>query len=488
MTKTKKFVTRILPVIAVLAILVTSIVLMTGCGDSDNFVPLDTSKLELFDYRVGFISGDTANNTVDLTKAIPNASNFVVEDTTKATVSGTTLTAVAPGETKLTYTAKAADNSDVSKTVNLHVLDGYSNVTDWDTLYSKVMVSGESANVCIQSEMTATAGKGINFLPSDYDAYQPHPSTLNLYGNLLTIDASPITEGDEKGSPNSGNTLFSIEYEQAEMNLTDLHIIGEQAVVGEDGSINLVQFEGNGTFFLAYGSDDVTPVINLTHCLAENAQKCAYVRSAELNITGCILRNGADALVAAEFGNTKGAVVNVENSVFANSVVAGIILCGWATDAAAGDFCTLNLNGFVDFYNWKNRETTQLMPNNEKWASTVNSQVKNQIQDKDNDKYFAKKSNNATMAEQYLNVCIIILSSGGAPVNQGVVNGMETLHFEKKPFPIPSFASIFGIPGCDVVTMDNSYVDWDAVTAINPEASAANNSNLNYELVHGREA
>ena len=484
MTKTKKFVTRILPVIAVLAILVTSIVLMTGCGDSDNFVPLDTSKLELFDYRVGFIFGDTANNTVDLTKAIPNASNFVVEDTTKATVSGTTLTAVAPGETKLTYTAKAADNSDVSKTVNLHVLDGYSNVTDWDTLYSKVMVSGESANVCIQSEMTATAGKGIYFLPSDYDAYQPHPSTLNLYGNLLPIDASPITEGDEKGSANSGNTLFSIEYEQAEMNLTDLHIIGEQADVGEDGSINLVQFEGNGIFFVAYGSDDVTPVINL----AENAQKCAYVRSAELNITGCIMRNGADALVAAEFGNTKGAVVNVENSVFANSVVCGIILCGWATDAAAGDFCTLNLNGFVDFYNWKNRETTQLMPNNEKWASTVNSQVKNQIQDKDNDQYFAKKSNNATMAEQYLNVCIIILSSGGAPVNQGVVNGMETLHFEKKPFPIPSFASIFGIPGCDVVTMDNSYVDWDAVTAINPEASAANNSNLNYELVHGREA
>ena len=487
MTKTKKFVTRILPVIAVLAILVTSIVLMTGCG-SDNFVPLDTSKLELFDYRVGFISGDTANNTVDLTKAIPGASNFVVEDTTKATVSGTTLTAVAPGETKLTYTAKAADNSDVSKTVNLHVLDGYSNVTDWDTLYSKVMVSGESANVCIQSEMTATAGKGIYFVPSDYDNYKPHPSTLNLYGNLLTIDASPITEGNERGSKDSGRTLFSIEYEQAEMNLTDLHIIGEQADVGEDGSINLVQFEGNGTFFVAYGSDDVTPVINLTHCLAENAQKCAYVRSAELNITGCIMRNGADALVAAETGNTKGAVVNVENSVFANSVVAGIILCGWATDAATGDFCTLNLNGFVDFYNWKNRETTQLMPNNEQWADLVNSQVKNQIQDKDNDQYFAKKSNNATMAEQYLNVCIIILSSGGAPVNQGVVNGMETLHFEKKPFPIPSFASIFGIPGCDVVTMDNTYVDWDAVTAINPEASAANNSNLNYELVHGREA
>ena len=496
MTKTKKFVTRVLPVIAVLAILVTSIVLMTGCKSEPVTVVLDNSKLALYDYRVGYISGDAENNTVDLSKAIPNAKDFAIADTTLATISGTTLTALKAGDSRMTYTMLNEDGTVVDdgegnpvvNEINIHVLDGYTNVTDWDTLYSKVMVSGESANVCIQSEMTATAGKGIYFLPSDYDAYQPHPSTLNLYGNLLPIDASPITEGDENGSKDSGNTLFSIEYEQAEMNLTDLHIIGEQADVGEDSSINLVQFEGNGTFFVAYGSDDVTPVINLTHCLAENAQKCAYVRSAELNITGCIMRNGADALVAAEFGNTKGAVVNVENSVFANSVVAGIILCGWATDAATGDFCTLNLNGFVDFYNWKNRETTQLMPNNEQWADLVNSQVKNQIQDKDNDQYFAKKSNNATMAEQYLNVCIIILSSGGAPVNQGVVNGMETLHFEKKPFPIPSFASIFGIPGCDVVTMDNSYVDWDAVTAINPEASAANNSNLNYELVHGREA
>lgn len=485
MTKTKKFVTRILPVIAVLAILVTSIVLMTGCS-SDNFVPLDTSKLELFDYRVGFISGDTANNTVDLTKAIPGASNFVVEDTTKATVSGTTLTAVAPGETKLTYTAKAADNSDVSKTVNLHVLDGYSNVTDWDTLYSKVMVSGESANICIQSAMTATAGKGIYFVPSDYDNYKPHPSTLNLYGNLLTIDASPITEGNERGSKDSGSTLFSIEYEQAEMNLTDLHIIGEQADVGEDGSINLVQFEGNGTFFVAYGSDDVTPVINLTHCLAENAQKCAYVRSAELNITGCIMRNGADALVAAETGNTKGAVVNVENSVFANSVVAGIILCGWTKISGPEDFCTVNLSGFVDFYNWKNRETTQLMPNNEQWATIVNPVVKGEIQAGKNDKYFVKKSASSPLSEQYLNVCIIRISSGGQ-ANESTVNGIDAQNLMMDTFPLPDVASTI-LKSCHVITTQQNAVHWDSNGCDNPTSQIANNPNLNYELVHGREA
>mgnify|MGYP001548030937 CR=1 FL=1 len=485
MTKTKKFVTRILPVIAVLAILVTSIVLITGCS-SDNFVPLDTSKLELFDYRVGFISGDTANNTVDLTKAIPGASNFVVEDTTKATVSGTTLTAVAPGETKLTYTAKAADNSDVSKTVNLHVLDGYSNVTDWDTLYSKVMVSGESANVCIQSEMTATAGKGIYFVPSDYDNYKPHPSTLNLYGNLLTIDASPITEGNERGSKDSGRTLFSIEYEQAEMNLTDLHIIGEQADVGEDGSINLVQFEGNGTFFVAYGSDDVTPVINLTHCLAENAQKCAYVRSAELNITGCIMRNGADALVAAETGNTKGAVVNVENSVFANSVVAGIILCGWTKISGPEDFCTVNLSGFVDFYNWKNRETTQLMPNNEQWATIVNPVVKGEIQAGKNDKYFVKKSASSPLSEQYLNVCIIRISSGGQ-ANESTVNGIDAQNLMMDTFPLPDVASTI-LKSCHVITTQQNAVNWDSNGCDNPTSQIADNPNLNYELVHGREA
>lgn len=104
MTKTKKFVTRVLPVIAVLAILVTSIVLMTGCKSDPVTVVLDNSKLALYDYRVGYISGDAENNTVDLSKAIPNAKDFAISDTTLATISGTTLTALKAGASRMTYT------------------------------------------------------------------------------------------------------------------------------------------------------------------------------------------------------------------------------------------------------------------------------------------------------------------------------------------------------------------------------------------------
>lgn len=474
MTKTKKFVTRILPVIAVLAILVTSVALLTACK-SDNFVPLDTSSLELFDYRIGYIAGDSANNTVDLSKAIPGGSNFDVDDDKYASVSGTTMTALAAGTTEMTYSIENSAGELVEKTVNLHVLNGYTNVDTWDEFYAASMVDADEANVVIQAELTAVKGKNFYFASSTV-----HPDVLNVYGNVLTADVSPITE--------DGTHVFNIDTVQVTLNVNDMHLYGahpsEEDVAA--GTINLVDFEGYGFFFYSRGNDSVFPVLNITHCLTENSQKHAYVISSEVNMTGSIMRNGADALLAAETSNTKGAVLNIENSVFANSVVCGIILCGWTPVTGPEDFCTLNLEGFVDFYNWKNRETTQLMPNTEDWAAIVNPVVKGEIQAEKNDAFFVKQSDDAPMAEQYLNVCIIRISSGGQP-NDSAINGLEPLDLMMDTFPLPSIANGI-LKSCHVITNYQDSVSWTSKLSNNPKSTMSMNANLNYELVHGREA
>lgn len=502
MTKTRKFVTRVLPVIAVLAILVTSIVLMTGCSSDPVTVVLDNSKLALYDYRVGYISGNAENNTVDLSKAIPNAKDFAIADTTLATISGTTLTALKAGESRMTYTMLNEDGTVVDdgegnpvvNEINIHVLDGYTNVTTWDELYTAVMVDASVANVCVQAELTAVAGKNFKFVPTDspdYAGADPSPDTLNLYGNVLMWDTSALTT--------AGASVFSVEWVSKTINANDVYMRGSVPVQGEDGSVDLSQFEGGGAFFAGMGSNDVTPVFNITHCMIENSQKLISVRSSEVNLKGSVVRNGADALVAAETAaGSKGATINVENCVLANSVVSGIILWGTIADTATEqDYCTVNLNGFVDFYVWKNRETTKLMPDNDPsgFAGTVNGAIQNSITSDDYDEFFAMApgAGEEDYADQYLNVCIIRLASGiGSIGNSSVINGAAGNDLYTDKFPLPkSLGFIIDaiLKTCDLYTVAPSDVTFtDKTTWLNPTATMADNPNINYELVHGREA
>lgn len=501
MTKTKKFVTRILPVIAVLAILVTSIVLMTGCKSEPVTVVLDNSKLALYDYRVGYISGNAENNTVDLTKAIPNAKDFAIEDTTLATISGTTLTALKAGDSRMTYTLLNEDGSAVTDNagapvvneINIHVLDGYTNVDTWDELYSTIRVSADTVNVCVQAELTAVAGKNFKFVPTDSADYadeDPSPNTLNLYGNVLMWDTSALTT--------AGAPVFTVEWCTKTLNVTDVYMRGSEPVKNEAGTVDLSQFEGGGAFFSATGSNDVTPVLNVTHCLVENSQKLIAVKSSTLNLKGSIVRNGADALVAAQTeAGSKGATLNIENSVLANSVVSGIVLWGTVEkNATDQDYCTVNLKGFVDFYVWKNRETTKLMPDNDTsgLADVVNGAIKNSITSDDYDRFFASPEGTGAedYAHQYLNVCIIRLANGGSLGNASVINGAEGNKLYTDKFPLPqSLSWIIDaiLKTCDLYTVAPTDVTFtDKASWLNPNATMADNPNLNHDLNYGREA
>ena len=439
-------------------------------------------------YRVGYVAGDAANNTIDLSKVFPDGSDFQIADSNIATVDNTTktLTTLAAGDTTLYYDTEGAENA---TEVVMHVMDGYTNVDTWDELYNAVMIEGEVANVCVQSDLTAVANKAFAFVPNDspdYAGYAPSPDTLNLYGNMFTWDTSAITK--------AGTHLFRIDWCEKTINVTDVYMKGAEPVLDDNGNMDLTQFEGGGAFFSATGSNDVTPVFNITHCITENTQKHISVRSAEVNLKGSIVRNGADALVAAEtYSGSKGAVVNVENSVLANSVVCGIIL--WSTCGedvkSENDYCEVNLSGFVDFYTWKNRESTKLMPGNDPSgafvANTVNTLVQQSVGKKEYDKYFVKQSDDAPKSEQYLNIAIIRLSSGKVDPNASEINGFEKIGLYTADFPLPSAAYAI-IKNCDLYGLDPKNADFSSDTWTNPTATPSDNPNLEEELLNGRKA
>lgn len=480
MSKTKKIIAITVPIAVIVIVLVAVLVYFFACSGGPVYSEPDNFELELFDYRIGYIAGDAANNTVDLTKAIPNGSDFTVTGDA-VTLEGTNLTAVKAGTASLTYNTQVPDTSEgaaedatvtASKTVTVTVMDGYVNVDTWEEFYDAAMNNGSEPKVVVQADLIASGAPILLNGETDID-------TLTVYGNTRELYAYDIVKDNV--------SLFSIEYTQATMTIEDLHIVGEYPE--NEDQIDLTQFEGNGAFFVAYGSDDVFPVINVNHCLTENGQKHAYVRAAELNVNGSYMKNGADAIIAAETSNVRGAVVNLENSVIANSVVCGVILCGWNEVRSDADYCTLNIEGFVDFFTWKNRETTRLMPSNEKFAGVVNSQIGREIKKSDYDDYFVSMESDAELADQFLNIGIIRLATGGLNSgNKSAINGYENIGFELKDFPLPELATSLNIiKSCHLIGMAPDNVDWSSVYHYNPNASIGNNANINYELVNGRQ-
>ena len=191
-------------------------------------------------YRVGYIAGNTSNNAIDLSKVFPGGSNFKIGNASLARIRGDTLTTCSEGETVLYY-----DNAEgAALNVVMHVMDGYTNVDTWDELYDAVMIEGEVANVCVQSDLTAVANKAFAFVPNDspdYAGFAPSPDTLNLYGNMFTWDTSAITK--------TGTSLFRIDWCEKTINVTDVYMKGAEPVLDDNGNMDLTQFEGGGAFF-----------------------------------------------------------------------------------------------------------------------------------------------------------------------------------------------------------------------------------------------
>ena len=423
-------------------------------GHSDKvLVYTDNSGLELFDYRIGFISGNAANNSVKLAQAIPGGRDFtLVGGDGYAVLSGNTLTALAatPGDTKvrLKYIADSRNGDTIAKTVKVHVLNGYTNVSgEWSDLYNAIMQSGDVRNVVVQSAMTSPANAaksdGFVFIDYDYDislgnrVYPeagPSPYTLNLYGNALKWDVSSMIM--------NGIDIFRIEWIAKTINITDVHMFGGTNVAS-----------ATGAYFVANGSTvPTTPVFNVTHCLTDNGLQHYRVGSSSVNIKNSIHINSHDAVIKAGSNSGPGNNIVIENSVLANSDTSAILIWGVSSN--------IQFKGFADVYNWKDRDDPKVVIDED---LIKNSEIKKELQDSKFDQYFVGSG-----GKDYTNLVVLRIDID-ANITDNAGMGFVTAEYTKK---------VFGIPlGTAYLTLINKG---------DPLATMYDNPSLNYELNFGR--
>ena len=442
----------------------------------------DNSGLELYDYRIGYIRGNTANNSVkNLAQAIPGGSDFnLVGADGYVTLDGNKLTAVGATDTPvlLQYIADSRNGKKIAKTVKVHVLNGYTNVSgDWDNLYNAIMgVSGRTvANVVVQSAMTAPVADSNGYLKRflfiDYPTSDKNyitqgatysPQELNLYGNALKLDATNIIK--------TGKPLFSIEWCERTMNLTDLFVTGNSSV--DSRTVDPSVFSRYGEFFLSNGSkneQNVVPHLNLYHSLVENTGRHIHVEYSTVLVKDSILRNSRDAIVKAgsNYG-APGSTVTIEDSVLANSATA--VFNFYSVDT------TVNLVGDVQIYNWKNRANPQVLVDVDE---ADNDDVKDAISDSKYDGYFVKESND--QSSHYLNLVAVYLE------NNSEIKADSALDIVHQQIRISVTVIFFPIEkDVDVYILDASKAQLGSGTWRDPHATLYDNPSLNYELNFGR--
>ena len=455
-------------------------------GHTDKvLVYTDNSGLELFDYRIGYISDNDANNSVNLITAIPGGSDFtLVGGDGYVKLSGNTLTAKAATPTattvRLKYIADSRNGDKIAKTVKVHVLNGYTNVTGgtWDHLYYTIMGYRQgtrpswavddvpdTVNVCIQTELTAEAGK--NFFFYDY-GYEPNrdlyttvgdsPYTLNLYGNALPIDVTAIMT-DTTSPENTRGVVFRLEWVNKQINVTDLHMYSTSR---------------SGIYFGAHGSTgNVIPVFNITHCLTENAKSHVDITAATIDITGSILRYASDSVIKAETSESyPGCDITLTRSVIESKTSVGMLL--WGARGGNDSDCSVVLEDFVDFYVWQSRDNPIVSE-----GSSYNSQIAGQIK-KDYDEYFT-----AVDGGEYMNFAMLVIGTstgifGTGGGNNSTVTGADGLG-------ITSISpSVFGLKTCRIYLLEAASADLNSDGWQNPKSTSNTDADLNYELNFGR--
>ncbi len=446
---------KVVLTILVIAVIATMCFTAVSCKKSKTVVECEElTMLMEGNYYVG------TEGTVDLSVALPG-SGYTVSGS-NATLDGSVLTVKSAGDFNLTYKPEDTEaegiQEDGTVTLTVHASEGV-NVSDWAGLVSAIAAS---KNVMIQNNITSEGKDAVEVINS------------TIYGNAKEVVVNSIVGGTVK---TRGGNAFNVSNGNKAV-FQDVYFYGKKYNEGEE--VILENCEGYGQIVNGISTDNSKRTqVTIKHCIFENSQKMVYLKGAvDCTVDGTVMRNGADALLAAETCEYDGVNLIVKNSVFANSVVCGIILCGWTEVANEKGYCSLSLEGFVDIYNWKSRDTAKLMPATEGavLAGMVNGLVQSQLGKEEYNGYFSKGSD----GNDYVHFGIVILATGKLSSNQSKVTGAENVGLVQKSFPLPDAAK-------EIAHTCLLYgIDPENIT-IQPTETLDDNKALSYELIHGRE-
>lgn len=449
---------KILLILLVVCVALTSLVGLVACKKSQTKITM--VNLDVYmenDYYLG--TETKGSDKFDLSSVFTGATNFAY-DGDEITLSGTTATVVGEGEGKLTFTQ---DGATVEK--NLFVVEGR-NVSTEDELRQALNV--DKKNVVLQADIKTT--KKESFMTYG-----------KVYGNGHVVDSTDT-------SVPGGADVFTAQGPDMSLWIQDLRIIGVRKEEGAE--IILEDFASRGALISIVSdkvgaSGDYLPSY-IKNCVLENGHKLINLYGANVTIEGCILHNSSDALIASGTDHRKGSTVTLKNNVLATSIVCGYLFYGYNGEKGneGKPECqqTLNIEGFLDIYNWKSTNGITLMPPNETLASTVNKMVRDQITDPKFSKYLKTGSD----GNKYVHAAIIVLASNSKVIQTPTINGADSIGYTKKDFPIPAWAKRIAAHTCDLWAYDESKNVSEY--AVQPTDQLENDLEMFKELRYGRTA
>ncbi|MEG1609115.1 MAG: hypothetical protein RR348_04530, partial [Clostridia bacterium] len=407
---------------------------------------------------------------------------------TIATLSGTVMTFTGVGKVEITV-AGADKNVFVQKGVNI--------AADDVAAFRAAMEKGD--DIVLQGDIRFPKGSGMVLKSSIYG---------NGHGLYLREIIKPeLNKKGEVDKKNQGQTAF---YISEDSNITKTIVFNGLRMNGNEFDIaakdpSLVDMEGSGPFVHMGGTDTYTPEISAYNCVFENAHKMFFYRSAKGTFEGCIFKNASDNVLCMQTNGNKGAEMNVKNCAIINSLDAAILFCGWNPTNSQDDFCKLNIEGFLDIYNWKSTSTAKLMPNTEDFASTVNGLVQSEMKKKKYKQFLFEDGTNGT----FMHSGIIAIATGGLKQNIPMINGVKMdqnnidkdtgiwktntcekikeLGFQLRTFPLPGIAK--GIAKtCMIVGYGNTKDAKNAEIKPSTKFSTRYEALYNTELREGRVA
>lgn len=349
--------------------------------------------------------------SVDLKKIFPNASTFSA--TGNISVSGTTATASKSGTGTLTVDG-------VEKTVT--VIDGV-NATDYAG-----MKAGFEAEKDVVLQTTSF----------DLDASATTLHFKNsLYGNGCKINANALVSNDD-----GSHFLMA---EGTNMIIRDLHVSGRD-MKEED---NLRELEGYGILLAFEGTVKDVVTATLEHCIFENGHKILHFQASEVDVVDTVVRNASDSTYSIRTADNMGSEIAFKGKNFiSGSITAGITVYGYEgidpSNGSAFDYNLIDIEGDLAMYTWREISSITLMPGTESAAGLVNPLITSNLKKKEYAQFMYEDG-----GERYIHFAILFLSTNKTNECKHILNGYESINFEKREFPMPSIASKF-MNTCDV--------------------------------------
>lgn len=376
--------------------------------------------------------------TINLKKMFPGTSSFALKsDAGSASVSDTGKV------TNITKNFSVSINGGdyVNEVMNFTMVAGGKNVDSYKNLHK--FAHTPEAKIKAGKLNTPVVICTTNLSMMKNAKYSTIVLSNDLYGNGVKINASKLVYDNLNGDY-EGKSAFQIPYlpGNREVLFRDIQVMGKLA----EESDHIKTFTNYGQLLSYQGTEhtsDEKARSTTINSIFEKGHKVVHLNNAIVNMEGCIVRQASDTAISIGTFYNAASTLNIKNSVIADSLTGGILMYGYDNDIAASHdgpqtWNIVNIEGFLDIYNWKKTSDLAFLPDTEgkQLAAIINPFIASTVAPMES--YKTMKVTLGT--DQYLHFGIIKIFTARFGKNHSDVTGWDTQGYLTEKFPIPPIA------------------------------------------------